>query len=69
MEQPNKTRLKSTDRMPSASVTSDIGIMGIYCPSWLFSHFLTAIDGINMPINGLGQAPEAIYTPLMQRSQ
>ncbi|MCI43103.1 hypothetical protein A2U01_0064340, partial [Trifolium medium] len=55
--------------MPSASVTSDIGMMDIYCPSWLFNHFSTAIDGINMPINGLGPTPEAIYTHLMQRSQ
>ncbi|MCI01137.1 hypothetical protein A2U01_0022161, partial [Trifolium medium] len=37
-------------------ITSDIGMMGIYCPSRLFRRFPIAIDDVDTPINGLGPA-------------
>ncbi|MCI08902.1 hypothetical protein A2U01_0029984 [Trifolium medium] len=62
-------RFCPTITISSHTVTSDIGMMGIYCPSRLLSHFSTAIDGVDTLINALGPASGAIYTPLMQRSQ
>jgi hypothetical protein len=46
----------------SQSVTSDIGMMGHYCPSRLLSRFPTAIDGIIMFISGFGLASDAFYS-------
>ncbi|MCH95350.1 hypothetical protein A2U01_0016325 [Trifolium medium] len=66
-----QSSLKSHDsdrqtQYPSHIVTSGTGMMGIYCTSRLLSRFPTVID---VPINGLGSGPKAVYTPLKKRIQ
>ncbi|MCH94082.1 hypothetical protein A2U01_0015037 [Trifolium medium] len=67
--QPSKRRLKSTADLPNAIVMHDIGMMSIYCSSWLPSRSSTAIDDIKHARQRSWPSAGAIYTPVTQRSQ
>jgi hypothetical protein len=66
---PKDDNLCPTVTVPSHTVTTNIEMIDIYCQSWLISCFLTAIDDIDMLINGLDLTLGAIYTPLMEGRQ